>query len=76
MSTESYENDTRTSEQVRYDATVDQVIALTATVQRMADIIEKAPGHHQTVTYRVEGMGIVGIICAAICAMPLPNCRR
>src|SRR6185369_669047 len=57
--------DTRSPEVRRLDYMADLVVKLTESVQK---VIEHAP--HQTkqhVTYKVEGMGAVGVVCAVVC---------
>ena len=60
-------HDDRRRDAQRYDAICDQVIAMNELVK---ELVEKIPqGQTQLVTYRTEGLGAVGIICAAICAL-------
>ena len=62
-------HDDRRRDAQRYDAICDQVIAMNELVK---ELVEKIPqGQTQLVTYRTEGMGMVGVICATICAMSL-----
>ncbi len=59
----------REREAQRYDAICDQVVEMNNLVKIL---VEKIPeGQTQTVLYKSEGMGIVGVVCATICVMTL-----
>ena len=67
--------DHRSREAQRYDAICDQVMETSAQVQKINDLfrelIDTIPkqGTIQEIHYKSEGMGVVGVICATICAM-------
>ncbi len=66
--------DDRRRDAQRYDAVCDQVIETHAQVREMSTLvmalIENIPkGQVQEVHYKTEGMGTLGVICAAVCAL-------
>ena len=68
-------HDDRRRDAQRYDAVCDQVIETHAQVREMNTLIraliESVPSGRQVqeVHYKSEGMGMIGVICATICAM-------
>jgi len=64
----------RTPEQIRYDATADQIRETAQVAREVADMVRElvsngAHGNVQTVIHKTQGMGVVGVICATICVM-------
>jgi len=66
--------DTRSAEQIRYDATADQIRETAQVAREVADMVRElvssgARGNVQTVIHKTQGMGLVGVICATVCIM-------
>ncbi len=56
----------RSPEAQRYDAFCDIAFRMEKYAERMLD-----GGQNQTVIHRTEGMGMIGVVCATICATVL-----
>lgn len=61
---------------MKFDALVDQVTDAARDLRELTALVEKvisarSESHVQRVVYKTEGMGTVGVICAAICALVL-----
>ncbi len=69
-------DDFRSEEQMRYDAMCDQAKQVTEQARQVTELvktfIERMPsGHTQNITYRVEGVGWIGMFSAVICVICL-----